>query len=55
MCGGGERRARKRAEREAKRARAEAARREREAIARADNRHNGCWNNSAGPMRLCKL
>tara|TARA_R100001230_G_C5506060_1_gene48340 strand:- start:90 stop:491 length:402 start_codon:yes stop_codon:yes gene_type:complete len=36
MCGGGERRARKRAEREAKRARAEAARREREAIARAE-------------------
>ena len=36
MCGGGERRARKRAEKEAKRARRDAARREREAIARAE-------------------
>lgn len=36
MCGGGEKRARKKAEKEARRARAEAARREREAIARAE-------------------
>ena len=36
MCGGGEKRARKKAEKEARRARAEAASREREAIARAE-------------------
>ncbi len=37
MCGGGERRARRRAEEDARRARAEAARREKEAIARAES------------------